>query len=182
MNGVNHKEEPDALVKIPLNTAGFSLIELMMAMTILGFVGLGITQNLILTRGMAETSVREVTAHAVASGYIEQLKSMEYERIVVSVLDPDTPIPTILSRGEPDELYLGETNYKDVVIDEDAESGSFRTMRMQVELDIENLHNPAAGKHDRILSIELRYTYENAKTRDRQSRTLRTMRSYVPTF
>lgn len=160
-------------------TSGYSLVEVVIALTIFGFIALGITQNLVLTRGMAETGVREVTAVAVASGYIEQLKSMEYETILTSVRDPSAPLPTVLSHGVPDELLLGVWNEKDVVIDQDWATGKERTMRMRIFLEIDDLESSGQG---RILALRLRYRWEDAKTRQERERILRTMRSYVPTF
>lgn len=150
-----------------------------MALVILGFIGLGVSQNLILTRGFAETSVREVTANAVASGYIEQLKSMEYEKLVASIRNPDIPVPTVLSHGDPDPLFLGVTAVKTIVIDEDPDSGRQRTMELEVLLNMEDL---VASGNGRLLSIELQYGWKDAKVQRVNRGILRTMRSYVPNF
>jgi prepilin-type N-terminal cleavage/methylation domain-containing protein len=159
-------------------TQGFSLVELMIALAVLGMIAVGISQNLILTRGFSETGVREVTANAVASGYIEQLKTMEYEVILTSVRDPSTPLPTVLSHGEEDPLMNGKTLSKKVVIDQDADGKTTRTMDLDVRVDIKDL---AASNNGRILSIELTYTWKDAKTGRPQVGKLRTMRSYVRT-
>jgi len=158
---------------------GFSLVEVMIAMGLLALVAMGISQNLVLTRGIAETNIREVTANSVVSGYLEQLKSMQYERILISVRDPSTPLPTKLSEGEPDPLYLEQWTTKSVVIDEDRDGKTERTMPLHVWLEIEDL---AASGNGRVLGIGIDYAWEDARTGARRDRSLRTMRSFVPTF
>lgn len=158
---------------------GFSLVEVMIAMAILAVIAMGISQNLILTRGIAETNIREVTANSVISGYLEQLKSMQYERILVSVRDPSKPLPTKLSEGEPDPLFLGQWMTKTVVIDEDKDGNTTRTMPLHVRVGIEDL---AANGNGTVLAIEFEYAWEDARSRVRRERSLRTMRSFVPTF
>jgi prepilin-type N-terminal cleavage/methylation domain-containing protein len=158
---------------------GFSLIEVILAMVILAMIAIGVTKGLIMTRGMAETNIREMTANAVASGYIEQLKSMPYARIVSSVRDNAIPLPTVLSLGEPDPLYIGSWETKSIVIDEDMDTGKERRMPLHVMVELDDLESAGNGS---ILSISLFYAWEDAKTQQRRERALRTMRSYVPTF
>jgi hypothetical protein len=103
---------------------------------------------------------------------------MEYEVILTSVRDPSTPLPTVLSHGEEDPLMNGKTLSKKVVIDQDADGKTTRTMDLDVRVDIKDL---AASNNGRILSIELTYTWKDAKTGRPQVGKLRTMRSYVRT-
>jgi prepilin-type N-terminal cleavage/methylation domain-containing protein len=159
--------------------AGFSLVEVMIAMGLLAMIAMGISQNLILTRGIAETNIREVTANSVISGYLEQLKSMQYERILTSVRDTSKPLPTKLSEGQPDPLYLGQWMTKTVVIDEDKNGNVERTMPLHVHVEIEDL---AGNGNGTSMAIEFEYAWEDARSGVRRDRSLRTMRSFVPTF
>jgi prepilin-type N-terminal cleavage/methylation domain-containing protein len=158
---------------------GYSLVETIVAMTIFGFIALGLTQNLVLTRGIAETNIRESTAITAVSGYMEQLKSLEYEKVLTSVRDNSVALPTVLSLGAPDPLYVGQWNSKDVVIDEDISGTKQRTMRLYVRPIIEDV---TASGNGTILQMTLFYAWEDSKTGSRQDRALRTMRSYVPYF
>jgi prepilin-type N-terminal cleavage/methylation domain-containing protein len=160
-------------------TSGFTLVEVLLSLVIFAMIALGVTQTLILTRGIAESNIREVTANAVASGYLEQLKSMPYERIVSSVRDTSIPLPTVLSLGEADPLMVGEWLTKSIVIDEDPDLGTERHMPLHVKVEVDDLSGSGNGV---ILGIELAFAWEDAKTRERRERVLRTMRSYVPTF
>lgn len=154
-------------------------MEVMISMLILGIIAVGVTQNLVLTRGIAETNIRESTANAAASGYLEQVKSMEFERILTSVKDPDIPIPTVLNQGDADPIPLGEWTTKTIVIDEDLDTGHERLMPFYILMEIEDLEDSGNGD---VLGIEVYYGWEDPRTGRRHERSLRTMRSYVPTF
>lgn len=158
---------------------GFTLVEVMLAIVILAFIAIGISQNLVMTRGIAETNIRESTANAAASGYLEQIKSMDYERIMSSVRDPDLPLPTVLSQGVADPIYLGQWMEKSIIIDEDAQTGKERRMPFHLRLTVEDLEDSGNGS---VLGVTLLFAWEDAKTGARRERSLRTMRSYVPTF
>jgi prepilin-type N-terminal cleavage/methylation domain-containing protein len=158
---------------------GFSLVEVMIAMGLLAMIALGISQNLILTRGIAETNMREATANAAVSGYLEQLKSITYGRILTSIRDTTRPLPTKLSEGQPDPLYLGQWMTKNIVIDEDENGKVQQTMPLHVRVEIEDLSSSGNG---RALAIEFEYAWEDARTGARRDRSLRTIRSFVPTF
>lgn len=155
------------------------MVEVILALLILAVIAVGVTRNLVMTRGMAETNIRESSAVAAASGYLEQLKSMEYERIVSSVRDPDLAIPTILARGTPDPLYLDRWMEKQVVIDQDSQTGDERTMPLWVRLEVDDLE---ASNNGNILGLTLFFAWEDARTGERRDRSMRTMRSLVPTF
>jgi len=159
--------------------AGFTLLEVMLALVILAVIAVGITRSLIMTRGLAETNIRESSAVAAASGYLEQMKSMEYERILTSVRDPDVPIPTVLAEGQPDPLFLDQWMEKELVIDQDAQTGQERTMPLWVRLEVQDLEPSNNGS---LMAITLFFAWEDAKTGQRRDRSVRTMRSLVPTF
>jgi prepilin-type N-terminal cleavage/methylation domain-containing protein len=158
---------------------GYTLVEVIIAIVLLALVGIGISQNLVMTRGISETNIRESTAIAAASGYMEQIKSMDYERVLSSVRDPDLPIPMILAQGVPDPIVLGKWVEKTIVIDEDAQTGKERTMPFHVQLTIEDL---AASNNGEALAVTILYAWEDAKSGLRRERSLRTIRSLVPTF
>ena len=160
-------------------TGGFTLLEVMMAMAILALVAVGVTQNLILTRGISESNIRDSTAVAAASGYLEQIKAMEYEQILATVRDPSAPLPTVLNQGDPDPIYLDEWMTKMIVIDEDIDSGSERTMPFHVRVGIDDL---APSDEGPLLGVSIFFAWEDAKTGRRNERAFRTMRSYVPNF
>lgn len=155
---------------------GFTLLEVMLSMVIFAFISIGISQSLIQTRSIAETNIREVTAYAVASGYLEQMKSIPYQHLLQSVRDPSIPVPTILNATEPDPLMIDEWMEKTIVIDEDAQTGTKRTMPLHVRLEMEDLEASGFGES---LSILVFFAWEDAKSRKQHHRSLRTIRSHV---
>lgn len=154
-------------------------MEVVIAMGILVMVAAGISQTILQTRGMAETNIREVTANAVVSGYMEQMKSMEYKHLLASIRDDSVPIPTVLNEGEEDPLYNGQWMEKEVVIDEPVDGGSKRKMDLLVKVELEDL---AESGHEPAVTMELIYGWEDARSGQRRERALRSMRSYVPNF
>lgn len=165
--------------RIGHSTEGFTLLEVVMASLIFTMVALGISGNLMLNRRIAETTIRESTAYTAASGYIEQVKSIAYEQILMSVRNPAIPLPTVLSKGHPDPLEIGKWVEKQVVIDIDSATSVEKTMPLWVRLDIEDLESPENGT---ILGLTLQFSWEDPRSGKRHSRALRTMRSYVMTM
>jgi prepilin-type N-terminal cleavage/methylation domain-containing protein len=157
---------------------GFTLLEVMLALVLFGFLSIGISQNLIMTRGISETNIREVTAYAVASGYMEQMKAIPYSELMVSVDNPSEPVPTILNQGEPDPLMIDEWVQKTVVIDEPTGGAAVRTMPFHVRLEIDDLE-PSGNGH--ALGITLFFAWVDTDSGRRQQRSLRTIISQVRT-
>lgn len=155
---------------------GFSLMEVMLAMVILTLIAMGISQGLVSARSISETNIREVTANAVASGYLEQMKAIEYSTLMISIRDPNVPVPTVLSLGAPDPLYLDQWVTKSVVIDEDPITKKERRMPMHVRLELEDLEPSGNGT---AIAIALFFAWEDAKTGKRHERALRTVKSLV---
>ena len=74
---------------------GFSLVELIIAMCIFGMLALAFSLTTIYTRRAADAAVVESTSMTVASSYLEQLKSIDYEKVVSSIRDASVPLPTL---------------------------------------------------------------------------------------
>ncbi|NJM55226.1 MAG: prepilin-type N-terminal cleavage/methylation domain-containing protein [Verrucomicrobiae bacterium] len=64
---------------------GFSLTEVLLALTLFAFLALALASGLIVSRKLAESSVYESTAIGVASGYLEQMKGMVYADLVAAL-------------------------------------------------------------------------------------------------
>lgn len=160
------------------SSEGFSLLEVMIALGIFAFVATGISQNLIMTRRMAESNVREVTSISAASGYMEQIKSMEYSKLLTSIRNPEVPLPTVLSEGEPDPVNIGQWIQKEITLDLGEDGESLRTMPFHIRVEVDDFVDSQEGE---ILGVTIFFAWEAAGTGQRVERGLRTMRSNVPT-
>ncbi len=80
--------------------AGYTLVELMVSLVILGIMSLGILNGMLQARRLTEGSIYLGTATTVAQGYIEQMKNMDYR-----LLDKTT-IPDFMSQGHLDSLVV----------------------------------------------------------------------------
>ena len=72
--------------KVFSEKAGVTLIEIMVAMVILGFSGLGLLSGLMQSRRYTELAIHENTALTIGQGYIEQMKNMEFASLDEAVL------------------------------------------------------------------------------------------------
>lgn len=154
-------------------------MEVLLALVILAVIAVGVTRNLVMTRGIAETNIRESSAVTAASGYLEQMKSINYEQLLTSVRDPSIPLPTVLTKGKPDPLYINQWMEKNLVIDQDVQTGRQRTMKLWVRLEMEDLKPSNNGD---LLSVALYFAWEDAKTGERRDRSMRTMISLVRNY
>ncbi len=160
-------------------TQGFTIVEALIALAILGILAMAFTAGSLYTRRSAEANVYSSTALTVATGYLEQIKSIEYETLITSVLDPSKPLETMVNQGTADPIYLDRFTDKDVVLNEDEYGNPVQKMRISVKPEITDME-PITGQ--RILNISLTYRWTPVDTSTQQVRTLRTSRSYVPTF
>lgn len=158
---------------------GFSLVEVMVALAIFSMLAMAYTATSLYARRSAETNVMESTALTVAAGYLEQIKSLEYESLIVSVKDPSEPLRTMVNQGKDDPIYLGKFTSKTVVMNEDEYGTPIQTMDVAVRPDITDL---SGSTGERIINIIITYRWAQVDTGQTQERMLRTSRSYVPTF
>lgn len=86
-----------------------TLVEVMIASTVLAVMCGGIISLIIQSRRMTEGSIVQNSIVTVMQGYVEQVKSMEYGLLAPSppsLLSPQPTIPTVKSETEPDALTL----------------------------------------------------------------------------
>ncbi len=67
---------------------GMTLVELMIAMAILSIFSITILSAVLLGRRLSEANIYENTALTVAQGYMEQIKSMEYDVVLECLASP----------------------------------------------------------------------------------------------
>lgn len=176
-----------------INIRALTLIEVMLALSVLSILSLTILSSILLSRRLAESNVYENTALTVTQGYLEQIKSMEYDVITGCLISGD-PMPcksiSILAAGpnieEDDPLEIGVENLKTVAIDlkdDGTGTNTFYEIVMQYKITptVTNLE-PALG----IQALEIRMDYEflSPETGVPSWRTgsVRFIKSWVPTF
>lgn len=175
-----------------------TLLELMIAMSILTIFLTSVISASLLSRRISEGNIYENTAMTVAQGYMEQIKSIEYDIIVAaSESGGQIPLPTksvsaLLTGSQieiEDPLYVGDYNEKEVMIDlrtddYESESGDKKviTMDFKIKPVITDLDN--GSKPIRALQIVLYYQYFSPAKPGGEWRTgsVRFLKSYAPTF
>ncbi len=167
--------------------SGMTLVEIMVAMSIMTIIGFGTISGLLQARRMTEGSIYQNTAATVAQGYIEQLKNMDFALLDLPI------IPDLINQGLPDSLIISD-------LPEDPEEGDEADvinvrkidinntpdhagddLELKIVAYIEDITDAAAGIGDARRLI-VRYEYKNPSTGAAMGNTLYCIRSRVSTY
>lgn len=170
-------------------SAGLSLLEVMIALTIFALVSIGISAMVIQGQKLAHENILRNSAYTVAQGYLEQIVSINSADILEAANDPTISIPTVsvsaLNSGEgnieiADPLFVGTTNNKQILIDQkdDDEGNPVQyTLDMSFDVTITDLNDAVTMGANAIpaIQITLDFTYESRQLRgtSQKSGTLR---------
>ena len=181
----------------------FTLVEVLIASLVLTVTSGGILAMIIQSRRLTEGSIVQNSVVTIMQGYIEQVKSMEYGLLAVSL--PTAPsvnptIPTVLDEATPDPLTLSwgspptaipaigttptgaVTNTKSIAIKNPAVNpNDTLTLTIWVWVqDLTDIPNNVGGSK----AITMIYTYQFRDGGRIKSfrNSLRTIRSVVPSF
>lgn len=164
-----------------MNKRGFTMVEMMISLTILAMLALSLGVAIIMARKLSEASIYQGTALTAALGYMEQIKSMEYFYLQDAYTSPATKyLPTRLDDATPDYLYCGQTNEKELVIDIDKDGNVIKRMKLTITPTITDLSKNGTGLM--AMEIILVYSWTAPDSKLPHTRALRTVRSYVPTY
>lgn len=160
---------------------GFSLVEILLAMTILAVTGGAVIAATLTARRVAEDNLYQATAFTVASGYLEQMVGFSYATLQNVMKNPESPIPTKIDQGDDDPLYLDQETTIAVPIftSVDPETGEEKVemaMELKVTPRLLNLR-PGSGVH--AIGIEVEYEWKNPSTGREYTRMVKTIRADV---
>jgi len=154
---------------------GFTLVEMMVGLTLLGVFMTGIFGSVRLSTILAETTIYESTAANVAQGYLEQIKSLPYEDILLAVQDPSTYELQTISPSYDSSLQATvfdeplsidpnqQPNVRDVMIDLRAD-GTGRVIEMPVKLWVTISDRNTGTTPVNALEIKIEYAYQLPST------------------
>jgi len=171
--------------------SGVTLVEMLVAMSILTLVGVGLLSGFVQTRRMTEGSIYLNSATTVAQGYIEQIKNMEFASL------DQNPLPTLFDRGTSDSLSISP-NVADISVgDPNTDVPNVKRFDLNNTPDdtsddllltfyayIEDLTDEA-NRVGECRRISLRYSYSQnngAGGTLSYTNTISSIRSEVPTF
>ncbi len=159
----------------------FSLVEMMVSLTILASLALALGLGIITARQMSESAVYQGLALSVATGYLEQIKVLDYAALEAACADPnDNPLQTMQDNNTADPLTAGMENTKYVTLDVDEDGDATVKMKMKITPLLTNLNsgtNPL-----RAIDIKILYDWKVPGCRIRQERALRAVRSFTPSY
>lgn len=172
--------------------SGFSLIEIMIAMSLFAVVSLGLGKAMIQSRKMAESSIYLTTAHGVAYGYAEQIMVMDYTDFETSAITNNVPLTlkaispssTTGSIEIDDPLYIGVWTDKDIVIDVKGSGTEEHTIVMPMRFSLSATSLNSGINPREAYEIKLAYQFKSPSRRDDswQSDTINFVKSSIPVY
>lgn len=110
---------------------GFSLPEVVLALSILGTVLVAFTGAILISQKVANQNLLRTSAYLAAQSYLDQVRGMPAATLNKSIDNPNKyPLPTVgvsvESGNEPngsDPLYLNKANSKTLLVDTEAKRG-----------------------------------------------------------
>lgn len=159
---------------------GFSLIEMVMGMTVLAILAAGTTAGVLLSRRIAESNVHQNTAFTVAQGYMEQIKSMEYVLITNAVENYEENKSTVAGMGilASDAYKTNSTAAKIMLETKSIDASQFGTaVTIDIEMDaplyigawverevLIDIRNPGeSGQWEQMMPMRFRVMINNLK-------------------
>lgn len=172
----------------PHARAGYSLIEVMVGMSLFVMLALGLVSMTFQVRSTAEENVYQSTALALGQAYIEQLRSTDFATLSGIAGGSGDALVLINTAGDTivdeagEALNNGDWAREQIFLDE-TETGQPRqpmTFRFRTLLsDLAPLTGGRAAGVEITLLVETTYNYGVSRT---YRTSLRTVRSDVPTY
>ncbi|MCC5807964.1 MAG: type II secretion system protein [Opitutales bacterium] len=161
--------------------AGFSLIEVVVAMVLLSILAAGLISSTMHIRRAAEANMREALAVAVGTGFLEQLISAEYN-LLQAAADTNALWDFFTRDGSPEPVrirpvgYDGDGDTIEIPLVTDTEGQETTSMPLQILPMVER----ADGNPDNALNIIVRIRWNEALSNEERTRSFVYVRSRVP--
>lgn len=93
-------------IRFPRRARGMTLVEVIVGIVIFAFTALSLTSLAIYARRSSQNNAIYISAHALASSYMEQILASEFSG-VLSAATTGSPIPVVTSEGTQISLIPG---------------------------------------------------------------------------
>lgn len=151
--------------------SGFTLLEAMIALTILGIVLMAFTGAILISQKLATENLMRTSAYLAAQSYLDQIRSMPSMVLNQSIDSPTKyalPTQRVSMEAEKspsgqDPLYLNKINDKTILIDAETKQGGktyTRTLDISITPKIKDL-SPTLNAYE----IQLDFSYKARHTR-----------------
>ena len=149
---------------------GFTLVEMMVGLTLLGVFMTGILTSLRLSSLIAESNLYDTTAITVAQGYLEQIKNLPYEDVLLVAQAPKTyslatlgpsyssSLSSMITKDELTADPDKQPNNRSIAIDSRGSGGTILNMSMKLWVTITDKNTGASPLN--ALEIRIRYQYK----------------------
>ena len=189
-NASNASQQTRRLRAIASSKEGLTLVEIMVAIGLLGMSSFGLLSGLLQSRQMAEAAIHQGTALAIAQGYLEQIKSMEFDSL------DDEVLPTLFNQGESDTLSVSPTPADVALGDPNSDIPNIKRidinntpeveqddLEMRITVYVDDLTDDPNGiGESRRIVLKYQYLYSDGYRSHTERNALYTIRSEVPTY
>lgn len=161
-----------------------SLVELVVSMGVMTIVAVSMISVTFLIRSTAEQAVYQNTALTLAQGYLEQLRSLDYNSLSLAATSTGNTLALINAAGDTvrDEsgnlLNAGDWAREVVHLDINASGANIQPLTFRFRPVLTNMTGTAVGVE---IVVFFETTYNWGVTRTYRG-ALRTVRSSVPTY
>jgi prepilin-type N-terminal cleavage/methylation domain-containing protein len=150
---------------------GFTLVEVIMGLLVFAILATTSSVAFVQTQKLAHANVMHNTARTVLQGYVEQIKGIQYYKLLEAMDDPvSIPIPTksisSLSEGEEiqidDTLLFDQENHKNILLDIiDNGDGTFETHTMDLYVTPTATNRPIEINYENCTVCTKSYSHNN---------------------
>ena len=162
-------------------TSAMSLIEVMIAMSVVAMVAGGLLSGVMQTRSFTENNIYKTSAVNAVTSYVEQIKSMPYDEVLDSINDPfGTPLETAFDDTTPDPIFLSTWNDRNVIINVDSEGNTIESMEFSVWPYLRDISTSGTGL--RAQEIILFYRWKSPVNFNWELGSLKYVRSSIETY
>ena len=134
---------------------GFSLVEMMIGMSILVIIAAGTISAIFVSRNLAERNIYDNTAFTVAQGYAEQVKSIEYGLLTNALDNYENSKATVDGWGILDnDAYLTSSLAEEVMLETKSIDASESGIASETDFETESpLYIGAWVQRDVLIDI-----------------------------
>lgn len=153
----------------------FSLVEMLVSLSIFALLALALTKSLTYSKYLAEDNLYEATSLTTVSSIIEQIKGASIDLIIHPEQTDGKDSFEMLADGVTSRyLILDEYNNLDVPVVTDTDGNNTKTIIVRVRPSITEMTNGQG------FWIEVKYEFDHLRTGRTQTNIVRNARSKVP--
>jgi prepilin-type N-terminal cleavage/methylation domain-containing protein len=153
---------------------GFSLAEVVIALSLFGVMASGFIGATMFTRRSAESAVCENAALNLAESYMEQIKTFTFATLKASINNSAVAIPTMSSQTGADSIYQNAYTIKNIAMRRNSVGATVQTLKVEVKAV---LSDASGGTTKEIIGIVIYYRWTDPTTSQLVTKAIRSAKA-----